>query len=116
MVAEEQDRRGVVDPRVFADVVLEKNCCHGGYVLVAKAQVGTFETSVPSFHLRHSHFAVLIDHVPGKYLLGQGHRPGTRSDRRKKDLLLQARHIEREKTAILDYLPRNFIFALREFA
>src|SRR5205085_9744830 len=101
MVAEEQDRRGVVDPRVFADVVLEKNCCHGGYVLVAKAQVGTCETSVPRLHLRHSHFAVLIHHVPGKYLLSQGHRPGTRSATPKKDLPLQARHIECDTTAIL---------------
>src|SRR4051812_28836411 len=101
MVAEEQDRRGVVDPRVFADVVLEKNCCHGGYVLVAKAQVGTCETSVPRFPLRHSHFAVLIDHVPGKYLHGQGHSRGPLSDRRKKDLLPQAGHIEWEKTAVL---------------
>src|SRR5690242_17515688 len=114
MVAEEQDRRRVVNLRVFADVVLEKDCCHGRYVLMTKAQVGTCETSIPRFHLRHSHFAVLIDHVSRKYLLRQGHRPGTRSDRRKKDLLLQARHIEWEKTAVLDHLPRNFIFALRE--
>src|SRR5579862_3280110 len=120
MIAEENNARGIVDLCIFAHVVLEKDGGHRRNVLMAEAQVSASKASIAGLYSRHSDFASLVDHVPGKNLLGKIHRPcgaGALArvlNRRQESLTLHASHIEREQPAMLDHLPRNLILSRGE--
>src|SRR6266480_7440297 len=122
VVAEEKDRRRIVYFGIFADVVLEEDRRHRSDIFMAEPQVGHGETGITGLHCCDAHFAILIQHVAGKDFLGQRHRTcGAGSlarsfDRRQENFLLHARHVEREKPAVLDHLASNLIFTERELA
>src|SRR5215470_13642013 len=73
VVAEEKNRRRIVDLCIFAHIVLKEDGGHRRDVLMTETQVGTCETGVAGLYEWHSNAARLIDHVPGKNLLGHSH-------------------------------------------
>src|SRR5207244_3727788 len=122
VVAEEKDRRRIVYFGIFADVVLEEDRRHRSDVFMAEPQVGAGKAGITGLHCCDAHFAILVQHVAGKNLLGQRHWTcgagslGCSLDRGQKYFLLHARHVEREKPAVLDHLASNLIFTERELA
>src|SRR5438552_2615345 len=110
VIAEEQDRRRIVYLGIFADVVLEEDRRHRSDIFMAEPQVGHGETGITGLHCCDAHFAILVQHVAGKDFLGQRHWTcgagalARSLDRGQKNFLMHARHVEREKPAVLDHL------------
>src|SRR5437868_5638768 len=76
----------------------------------------TRETGVPRLHRGHTHLVFAANHVPGKNLFGNRHWSRLGFNRRQEYFALHARHVEWEQAAVLNDLPRNFIFAAGEFS
>src|SRR6266566_2163185 len=120
VIAEEQDRRRIVYLGIFADVVLEEDRRHRSDIFMAEPQVGHGETGITGLHCCDAHFAILVQQVAGKDFLGQRHWTcgagalARSLDRGQKNFLMHARHVEREKPAVLDHLASNLIFTGRE--
>src|SRR5580693_8250031 len=70
VVAKKNNARSIVDLRVFADIALKKDSRHRRDVLMAEAQVGLGESSVPGFHESNANATGFVDHVPRKDFLG----------------------------------------------
>ena len=116
MVAEKQNARWIIHLGILAHITLKENCCHRSDVFVTEAQISAGKARVGRFDKLDSGLTLFVKHVPGKYLLRHCHGALSGLDRRQKNFLLQACHIEWEEPAILDHLSRNFILATGEFS
>ena len=114
MVAEEENRLAIVHRLVFAEVVVVENGRHRRDVLVTEAQVGARESGIAGLDRCDADFAGAVQHMAGKNLFGNGHRPRLGFCRRQEDFALQARNIEGEQSAVLDDLTRDLVFAIGE--
>src|SRR5919109_2123035 len=61
VVAEEENRVGLRDLRLFAHVVFEKDRRHGRDVLVAEAQIGARESRISRLNEWDADLAALVD-------------------------------------------------------
>ena len=115
VIAEEQNGRGIVHLRVSANIMIKKDRRHRRDIFMAEAQVRTRKSGVSGLDRRHADFALLVDHVSGKDLLGQRHGPGGARNRRQENFLLHARYVERKQSTVLDHLACNLVLAGGEF-
>ena len=101
MVAEEDDRGGIVDLGIFADVTLEENGGHRGDVLVAEAQVGPGEAGAAGLNAGDADVISPCtgpNHVARENLFGDGHWAALvcSLDGRQEYFALQACYVERK--------------------
>ncbi len=114
MVAEEHDGLCVSDRLCLAEEVLVENRRHGGDVLVAEAKIGARKTGVARLYRLDADLVSTVQHMAREDLLRDGHRPRLGRDRRQKNFALHARDVKREQAAVLDDLPRDFVFTFGE--
>src|SRR3954466_1142646 len=114
VVAEEDDAGAVVHRHIFAQEVLVKDRRHRGNVLVAEAKIGAGKSGIARLHSRYALFPIGRDHVARENLLGYRHGSRFRVDSGNRHLTLEARNVERKESTVLDHLPGNLVFTLRE--
>src|SRR5712692_7048802 len=124
VVAEENDRRGIVHRSIASRQLIEEDGCHGRDVFMAEAQIGASESGVSRLHSLDAwlfffnpvsvNTASRANHVAGENFLRQRHGTLLVLNRRQEDFSLHAGHVEIEEPSMLDNLARDLVFALRE--
>src|ERR1700678_3659828 len=107
MIAEKTNAGSVVHRYIIAHILLVKNRSHRGNIFMTKPQIDTGKTGIARLDLRNPDLAPGRNHVPGKDLFRERHKPRTPRGPREggqKSSRLHRSHVEGKQPAILDDL------------
>ena len=104
VIAEHEDRGGIVDLRVFADELLEEDCRHRRHVFVSEPDIRQDESFVTGLDRRNASFRLRgIDHpAPGQNFFAQRHRPPGRLRWMQHNLPFEPGRVVVEQPAVFD--------------
>src|SRR5437773_4226736 len=116
VVAEHEDRAGIVDLLVLAHELLKEDRGHRRHVLVAEPDVGDHEALVSRLDGRYADPSARWVHHPMTCddLLPERHGPARSPGGREDDLPLEPGDVEVEQPAVLDDTARDLALALGE--
>src|SRR5438067_9013630 len=104
VIAEHENRARIVDLRILAHELLEKDRCHGRDVLVTEADVRQHESFVTGLDRRYADLPRGGIHDPAarENFFSQRHRSTCRLGRMHYDITLQPGHVVIEETTVLN--------------
>src|SRR5436309_2682071 len=116
VVAEHEDRAGIVDLLVLSHELLEKDRRHRRHILVAEPDVGDHKPLVSRLDGGNADPSPRWVHHPmaGDDLLAERHGPARSVGRREDDFPLEPGDVEVEQPAVLDDAARDLALALGE--